>query len=181
MSNSLGASQSQPSRSLSGLSQSNVAAARLSNPPTFISYGRLRFLVMDAPSDSVLHLYIKEMQRYNVCDVVRVCHPTYSTEPLKALGIQTHDWPFADGEPPPEHIIDDWLNLVNGRLDAARSTPSRGETTGTPTPQTGTGKKVEVAISSNAGKSDEHHDTLQDPALKTIAIHCVAGLGRYLQ
>ena len=71
-------------------SSSNNNHNLLSNKPTYIESGRLRFLVMDAPSDSNLHLYIKEMQRYHVTDVVRVCLPTYSTDALKQINIITH-------------------------------------------------------------------------------------------
>lgn len=60
----------------------------------------MRFLLMDAPSDSTVHLYVKvfissffylkEMIRNNVTDLVRVCEPTYSRSYVEASGIKVH-------------------------------------------------------------------------------------------
>ncbi|XP_063900160.1 protein tyrosine phosphatase type IVA 3-like, partial [Zophobas morio] len=71
---------------------------------------------------------------YNVTDVVRVCDPTYNAEFFERENIQVWDWPFGDGEAPPQRIISDWLALVARRF--------------------------------------------KDNKNATIAIHCVAGLGR---
>ena len=93
---------------------------------------------MDAPNDNNLHIYIKEMKRHNVTDLVRACEPTYTKEQVEAAGIRVHELEFQDGESPDPHIIDTWLDLV------------------------------EDAFKHNANNS----------IAKTIAVHCVAGLGR---
>lgn len=89
------------------------AGTRLPNPPTLIEYAGLKFLIMDAPSQSNLHLYLKEMERVGVKDVVRICEPTYSREIVESSGIKVHDWVFPDGESPPHHVIESWLSLVD--------------------------------------------------------------------
>jgi len=86
------------------------------NPPTLIEYNHLRFLIADAPSNNNLNLYIQEFERYNVTDVVRVCDPTYNTDPLLSRGIKVHDWVFGDGDAPPSHIVNEWLDLVQSRF-----------------------------------------------------------------
>ncbi|CAI2164986.1 315_t:CDS:2, partial [Funneliformis geosporum] len=94
-----------------------ISAGRsLINPPTLIEYNNLRFLIADAPSNNNLHLYIQEFERYNVTDVVRVCDPTYNSEPLESRGIVVHDWVFGDGEAPPSQIVHEWLDLVQSRF-----------------------------------------------------------------
>lgn len=110
------------------------AGTRLPNPPTLIEYEGLRFLIMDAPSQSNIHLYLKEMERVNVKAIVRICEPTYPREIVESAGIKVHDWVFPDGESPPSHIIEAWLTLVDAQKSA------------------------------------------QDNS--SIAVHCVAGLGR---
>ncbi|KAK9702693.1 hypothetical protein K7432_011114 [Basidiobolus ranarum] len=104
---------------------------------SFIEYKDLRFLILDCPTNSNIQVYLREFRHYFVTDVVRVCEPTYSTEPLTNAGISVQDWPFPDGSIPPMNIVKQWLNLV----DSCAKRNKRGETT-------------------------------------TIAIHCVAGLGR---
>ncbi|KAF9549565.1 Protein tyrosine phosphatase type IVA 1 [Mortierella hygrophila] len=109
----------------------------------------IRFLILDCPTDSTLPFYMQELKRNNVTDVVRCCEPTYRAETLRAEGITVHDWPFRDGAVPPVNIIKNWLQLVDSRFVRRRS--------GSPS------------------ASEEEEDT---PPAPTIAVHCVAGLGR---
>ena len=91
------------------------SGTRLPNPPTLIEYVGLRFLIMDAPSQSNLRLYLKEMERVGVKDIVRICEPTYPRELVESSGIKVHDWVFPDGESPPAHVIDSWIALVDSK------------------------------------------------------------------
>ena len=98
----------------------------------------MRFLIVDAPVPSTLGPYIKELGRHRVRHLVRVCSQTYRSDVVEMAHIKTHAWPFEDGAPPPQHVVDQWLSLIDS----------------------------EVA---NAGA---------DGQCSTIAVHCVAGLGR---
>lgn len=93
---------------------------------------------MDAPTEANLHLYIQELEKHEVCTLVRVCDPTYDKKRLQEINIEVHDWPFADGDAPPSSVINNWLDLVENIFGSAS-------------------KKGPNA---------------------TIAVHCVAGLGR---
>lgn len=73
----------------------------------------MRFMVMDAPSDANLDLYLREMHREHVRWCVRVCEPTYRKATLEGQGIAVYDWVFPDGDAPPDSVISDWLALVN--------------------------------------------------------------------
>lgn len=110
----------------------------LSNPPSILKWENFSFLIMDAPNESNLHMYLKELKRHNVKHLVRACEPTYSREQVEAAGIQVHEMEFQDGESPAPEIIDKWLDLVEEVF--------KGNTS----------NKVPC----------------------TIAVHCVAGLGR---
>ncbi|ORY03875.1 phosphatases II [Basidiobolus meristosporus CBS 931.73] len=110
----------------------------LSAVVSFVEYRGLRFLILDCPTDSNLHLYLREFHNFNVTHVVRVCEPTYRTQTLTSAAIKVHDWPFPDGGIPAPSLIKNWLDLVK-----SCSTPSGDE-----------------------------------DGPETIAIHCVAGLGR---
>jgi protein tyrosine phosphatase type IVA len=81
--------------------------------PTLIEVKGMRFLIMDAPKQGNLHLYIKDMRNLSVTDIVRVCEPTYSTSELTAAGIQVHEMEYSDGTSPPKELIDRWLLLVD--------------------------------------------------------------------
>lgn len=64
---------------------------------------------------------------------MRCCYATYSPVPLKEQGIQVHDWVFGDGEAPPTHIVDAWLNLIDERFgnttsDTTTTTPASSST-----------------------------------------------------
>jgi len=89
---------------------------KLLNPPTLIEHQGQRFLIFDAPSAQTLPLYIEAFKLHNVTDIVRLCEPTYPTEPLEKLGIHVHELPFSDGKAPPKNIVLDWLNIVDVRF-----------------------------------------------------------------
>ncbi|KAF9438308.1 Protein tyrosine phosphatase type IVA 1 [Entomortierella beljakovae] len=109
----------------------------------------VRFLILDCPTDSTLPFYLSELKRNNVTDVVRCCEPTYRAETLQNERITVHDWPFRDGAVPPANIIKNWLQLVDTRIVKRRS--------------------------ASPSASEEEEDLTAPP---TIAVHCVAGLGR---
>lgn len=100
------------------VSNSVSSTTRLPNQPTLLQHKSLSFLIMDAPSQSNLRLYLQEMQKANVKHVVRVCEPTYSKEIVEAAGIEVHDWVFPDGESPPAEVIERWLSLVDSMAAA---------------------------------------------------------------
>ncbi|CAB9520388.1 Protein tyrosine phosphatase PRL-1 [Seminavis robusta] len=81
--------------------------------PTLIEVKGMRFLIMDAPKQGNLHLYIKEMRKQSVTDIVRVCEPTYVASELTTAGIQVHEMEYTDGTSPPKELIDKWLLLVD--------------------------------------------------------------------
>ncbi|KAF9358429.1 Protein tyrosine phosphatase type IVA 1 [Mortierella sp. AD094] len=115
----------------------------------------VRFLILDCPTDSTLPFYLAELKRNDVTDVVRCCEPTYSAATLQAENISVHDWPFRDGAVPPANIIKSWLQLVDSRI-VRRLHRQQNHRSGSPS-------------------ASEEEDEAQAP---TIAVHCVAGLGR---
>uniref|UniRef100_A0A0D9S1S9 Tyrosine specific protein phosphatases domain-containing protein n=1 Tax=Chlorocebus sabaeus TaxID=60711 RepID=A0A0D9S1S9_CHLSB len=48
--------------------------------------------------------------------LVRVCDATYDKAPVEKEGIDVLDWPLDDGAPPPNQIVDDWLNLLKTKF-----------------------------------------------------------------
>eukprot|EP00667_Euglena_gracilis_P014155 EG_transcript_14629 len=122
-------------------------------PSTLVSYARMAFLIIDAPVDASLPQYISELKKYNAEHVVRACEPTYHPGPLLEAGIQIHDLPFEDGEPPPKRVIEDWLALVDAVFEVGK--PSKGK----------------------KGKKGQEPPDGPGPE-GCIAVHCQAGLGR---
>uniref|UniRef100_A0A3P9MMS6 Uncharacterized protein n=1 Tax=Oryzias latipes TaxID=8090 RepID=A0A3P9MMS6_ORYLA len=61
---------------------------------------------------SSMSKHIPELKKYGVTTVVRVCEATYDAALVVKEGIQVLDWPFDDGAPPSNQIVDDWLNLL---------------------------------------------------------------------
>lgn len=98
------------------------------NPPTLIEHKGHRFLIFDAPSLHSLSIYTQYFIENNVLDVVRLCEPTYPSEPLEKLGIQVHELPFSDGKAPPKHIVSSWLDIIHNRfyLNNTSSSPTIG-------------------------------------------------------
>lgn len=129
--------------------------SHLPNPPTLIEHNGMRFLIMDTPSESNLQLYLKEMERYGVRHLVRVCEPTYSKEPVEQKGITVHDWVFPDGEAPPVSVVHNWLNLVCQVF-----------------------RDASIAPEASQDIHNAENNSLHDSSNTAIAVHCIAGLGR---
>ena len=93
--------------------KANGGMGSIGTKPTLLEVGpKLRFLIMDAPRQGNLHLYIKEMRKHSVTDLVRVCEPTYQTGELQTAGIACHNMEYLDGHSPPKEVIDKWLKVV---------------------------------------------------------------------
>jgi protein tyrosine phosphatase type 4A len=60
----------------------------------------------------LLQSYLKEMQKHKVSHLVRVCDASYDATRVGKEGIEVKDWPFVDGDAPPDAIITQWLELV---------------------------------------------------------------------
>jgi len=91
-----------------------VASSRLQNPPTLIEIekSKLRFLIMDAPTNENLSLYLDATKGLDVRQWVRCCEMcSYDEARVAALGIRVHDMNFPDGEAPPQALIARWLDL----------------------------------------------------------------------
>ncbi|KAJ3095674.1 Protein tyrosine phosphatase type IVA 1 [Physocladia obscura] len=115
---------------------------------TTIEYKNMRFVVFDAPTESNLDLYLDELTTRKVSDIVRVCEPSYPTEPVEAAGIHVHEMPFADGTIPPQQIITAFLSLCNSRFPGG-------------------------ILGANAYQGDANVN-----GVPAVGVHCVAGLGR---
>lgn len=99
-----------------------------------VEYKDMRFLIMDRPSKANIYQFVEELKKCAVCDVIRVCEPTYNSDLLTKEGINVTDWQFDDGAAPPKDVVQCWLEFLKSRF--------------------------------------------QESPGSTIAIHCVAGLGR---
>jgi len=88
-------------------------AQTVMNQPTRIEHGKLRCLILDAPTNENVDVYIKEMQDFGVTDLVRTCELTYDERLVESAGILTHEMVFGDGEAPTDDILLSWLELVN--------------------------------------------------------------------
>mmetsp|Transcript_11345 Transcript_11345/g.17840 ORF Transcript_11345/g.17840 Transcript_11345/m.17840 type:complete len:169 (+) Transcript_11345:81-587(+) len=100
-------------------------------PVSLVKADEYKFVIFDAPNDANLPMYLQELIRENVAHVVRVCDPTYETSSLKEAGIQVHDWPFADGDPPPDTIIKNWLGLIKQTfVEDKKKNPGANKTIG---------------------------------------------------
>ena len=125
-------SSSSSNRKLRNNSKHNMIKDRSANggmgtigtKPTLLEVGpKLRFLIMDAPRQGNLHLYIKEMRKHSVTDLVRVCEPTYQTGELQNAGIACHNMEYPDGHSPPKDVIDEWLKVVEKVFYSGSSEP----------------------------------------------------------
>lgn len=132
--------------------------------PSFIEHGNYRFVIVDQPTDETIGTYLQCFKKKNVVAVARCCEPGYSAEPLIAANIKVVDIPYADGDAPPRDVIDRFINLVY-------------ETFGPPVkPSAKDARKS--SFDKDARKCDDSNKQTDQSIKPSIAIHCVAGLGR---
>ncbi|XP_059991971.1 protein tyrosine phosphatase type IVA 1-like [Lagenorhynchus albirostris] len=77
-----------------------------------VTYKNMRFLITHNPTNVTLSKFIEDLKKYGVTTIVRLCEATYDTTLVEKEGIHVLDWPFDDGAPPSNQIVDDWLSLV---------------------------------------------------------------------
>lgn len=101
------------SMSSSEQQQQRNGVSTIGTRPTLVEVKSMRFLIMDAPRQQNLHLYIREMRKQHVVHVVRVCEPTYVGDgELSNAGICLHEMEYKDGTSPSVELINSWLQLV---------------------------------------------------------------------
>ena len=64
--------------------------AAMASEPSLIEYGGLKFLLMEAPKDSNLHVFLKLFKKFNVTQIVRISEPRYRKETVEEAGIKVH-------------------------------------------------------------------------------------------
>ena len=79
--------------------------------PVEVTCRSMRFITQNS-TNATLSKFIEELKKYGVTTIVRVCEATYDTTLVEKEGIHVLDWPFDDGAPPSNQIVDDWLRLV---------------------------------------------------------------------
>jgi protein tyrosine phosphatase type 4A len=94
------------------MSLQEQANMSIGTKPTLIEVKPMRFLIMDTPRQANLHVYIKELRKHHVKDIVRVCEPTYNGAELNSAGMCLHEMEYKDGTSPSQEHIDAWLQLV---------------------------------------------------------------------
>ena len=71
----------------------------------------MRFITQNS-TNATLSKFIEELKKYGVTTIIRVCEATYDTTLVEKEGIHVLDWPFDDGAPPSNQIVEDQLSLV---------------------------------------------------------------------
>uniref|UniRef100_A0A8C7G4E7 Protein tyrosine phosphatase type IVA 3 n=1 Tax=Oncorhynchus kisutch TaxID=8019 RepID=A0A8C7G4E7_ONCKI len=69
--------------------------------PVEFTYECMKFLITHNPTNSQLVKCIEDLNAFGVQTLVRVCNATYDKTPVVQEVVL----------PPPEHVVDDWLNL----------------------------------------------------------------------
>lgn len=85
----------------------------LVNQPTFIEKGKLKCVIMDAPSDANSGTYLKVLKGHGITAIVRTCESTYSKEFFEQNGVLVYEIPFPDGDPPSSDVISEFLGVVD--------------------------------------------------------------------
>ena len=144
--------------------------------PSLVVWKHLKFLIMDSPSESNVEQYVKELARHGTSDVVRACEPHYSPKVLEQAGIANHACQFPDGDPPPEDVINRWLDLVEARFGRFADPKPNIPATAVRSPLGGSGRGGDGDAA--AGAAGDLEGAAAGRAQQCIAVHCVAGLGR---
>jgi protein tyrosine phosphatase type IVA len=154
---------------------SNVIGTEL----TLIEVLPMRFLIMDAPRQGNVHVYLKEMTKHHVTDVVRVCEPTYPTTDLCNAGMHVHEMEYKDGSSPSEKLILSWLQLVEKTFYMPNSSSVISSSSMKTTVISNASKLNDVGTDMNDGNNKISNNTISSSTLPPcIAVHCIAGLGR---
>lgn len=82
------------------------------NKPTKIEYQKLKILILDAPNNSNVKLYLNEMLDFGVTSLVRTCEASYNEAVILEQNILIKDLVFNDGDPPPSNVVSEWLSLI---------------------------------------------------------------------
>ncbi|KAI9202561.1 protein-tyrosine phosphatase-like protein [Polychytrium aggregatum] len=81
-----------------------------------VQYKNMKFLIMDCPTERNANLYLQELKKENVTDIVRLCEPTYSKEMFASNDIEVTDMFIPDGGIPSAQTIDTFLNLCTSKF-----------------------------------------------------------------
>ncbi|XP_032746412.1 protein tyrosine phosphatase type IVA 2-like isoform X2 [Rattus rattus] len=84
--------------------------------PVEICYDNMRFLITYNPTNETIHKFTEELKSYGVTTLVRVCDATYDKTLVENCGIRVLDLPYSDGAPPPDEIVDNWLDLLKNKF-----------------------------------------------------------------
>ncbi|XP_023364478.1 protein tyrosine phosphatase type IVA 2-like [Otolemur garnettii] len=84
--------------------------------PVELSSENMCFLISHNPTNATLNKFTEEFKKYGVTTVIQVYETTYDKAPVEKEGIYVLDCPFDDGAPPPNQIVDDWLNLLKTKF-----------------------------------------------------------------
>jgi len=96
----------------------------LPNPPSLIEHKDWKFIIFDAPTETNLDLYLKEMKKQNVTHLARACDPTYPTEALEEAGISVHELSFPDGGFPTDTVVNEWLSVCKAAFKNGKGNAS---------------------------------------------------------
>mmetsp|Transcript_24620 Transcript_24620/g.64178 ORF Transcript_24620/g.64178 Transcript_24620/m.64178 type:complete len:167 (-) Transcript_24620:1550-2050(-) len=84
---------------------------------SYVEHDGVKFLITDRPSAPTLPRFLESLEKRSVTNLVRVCDPSYETDVLTKAGIEVSDMPYPDGDPPPEDVVTQWLELCTQTFD----------------------------------------------------------------
>jgi protein tyrosine phosphatase type 4A len=98
---------------------------KLPNQLTVINYKTVKFVVFDAPCNTNIDDYVKELQKHQIKNVVRCCDATYEKDKMIQGGINVYEMAFADGDMPPKEIYHKFLELVEENFSVSQKKQSQ--------------------------------------------------------